>query len=250
MEILQANSNKKENIMDYQIISDSSCDLANEYVKQHNLTIVPFYVSFDGELYQKEGVEIDRKEFCRRISEEKIFPKTSLPSIRDYSDHFELYASKNTPVICITLNAKFSGSYQSALNAREIVQETYPEAEITVINSTLITASQGLLVKEAIRMQEDGVPYKVCVNRLETIKHTGQVVFTMENLEYLKKGGRIGKLLTLAGSRLGIRPIITMENADIVSVGISRSASQARKKVIDYTKDYFTHHRLPVNDYL
>ncbi len=235
--------------MEYHIISDSSCDLTAEYIEKHNLTVIPFYVSFDGELYQKEGIEIGRNEFCRHIAEKKIFPKTSLPSIKDYTDYFEQYAANNTPVICITLNAKFSGSYQSALNAKEIVEETYPDAKIAVINSTLITASQGLLVKEAVRMLEDGVPYKVCINRLEALKHTGQVVFTIENMEYLKKGGRIGKLLTMAGTRLGIRPIITMENGEITSAGISRSASKAIKKLIEFTKEYFAYHKLPVNDF-
>ena len=137
----------------YQIITDGSCDLPKELMEEKGVTVVPFYVSFDGEHYLKEVVEMGVGEFYdRMVADQNTFPKSSLPSVQDYADVFMPLAAENTAVICICITTKFSGSMQSALSAKELVQETYPDAEITVIDATVNTVLQGLLVLEAVSM--------------------------------------------------------------------------------------------------
>ena len=223
----------------YQIISDGSCDLTPEWAKEHQVTVVPFYVSFDSEKYLKENVELGIRDFYQQmVDNPKVYPKSSMPSVQDYADVFEPYAKAGTPVICICITTKFSGSMQSAINAREMILEDYPEAEITIIDSTINTVLQGLYVMEAVRLRDAGVGYQESVKRLEEIKSTGRIFFTVGDIEHLKHGGRIGKVAGVAGSLLGIRPVITLKQGEIFPSGIGRSRKSTTSKCIDLLINY------------
>lgn len=233
----------------YQIISDSSCDLPMDYTKENNLEIIPFYVSFDGENYYKEGIEVDHEEFYNRMITDHVYPKSSLPSIDDYLQVFKKYTAENIPVICICITTKFSGSYQSAITAKEILSETYPEARITVIDSNINTVLQGIYVREAVRMLQDGISYEAAIEHLERIKSTGRIIFTIGSMDYLKKGGRIGKLLTLAGDTLGIKPLIILKEGEIYPAGITRSRKKAKLKLLELAKEHFIKLKEDPNNY-
>ncbi|WP_300833368.1 DegV family protein [uncultured Acetatifactor sp.] len=223
----------------YHIISDGSCDLPGELAAEKGITVVPFYVSFDDGHYLKEGVEIGIRDFYRQMVDRKgVYPKSSMPSTQDYVDAFTPYAEQGTPVICICITTKFSGSMQSALSAREILRETWPEAEITVIDATINTVLQGLYVLEAAKLRDSGMGYRECVARLEEIKSTGRIFFTVGDMEYLKHGGRIGKVSALAGSVLGIRPVITLKEGEIFPSGIGRGRKRTTEKAISLLLDY------------
>lgn len=223
----------------FHIISDGSCDLPIELTKEKNVTVVPFYVSFDDGHYLKENVDIGIREFYQQMVERKgVYPKSSMPSTQDYVDVFLPYAQEGTPVICICITTKFSGSMQSAVNAREIVLEDYPKAEITVIDSSINTVLQGLYVLEAIELRDAGTSYEDAVTRLEQIKSTGRIFFTVGDMEYLKHGGRIGKVAAVAGSVLGIRPVITLKNGEIYPSGIGRGRKKTTEKSLELLADY------------
>lgn len=225
--------------MRYQIITDGSCDLPVELVKEKNLIVVPFYVSFDKHNYKKEITEIGIRDFYEEmVSHPRVYPKSSMPSVQDYADVFEPLAKDGIPIICICITTKFSGSMQSALTAKGMVHENFPDAKITVIDATVNTVLQGLYVLEAVKMQEAGWEYDALVDRLETIKATGRIFFTVGDMEYLKHGGRIGKLTGLAGSILGIKPLITLKEGEIFPSGITRSRRKSMDKVIDLLLDY------------
>ena len=223
----------------YHIISDGSCDLPGELAAEKGITVVPFYVSFDEGHYLKEGVEIGIRDFYRQMVDRKgVYPKSSMPSTQDYVDAFTPYAEQGTPVICICITTKFSGSMQSALSAKEILRETWPEAEITVIDATINTVLQGLYVLEAAKLRDSGMGYRECVARLEEIKSTGRIFFTVGDMEYLKHGGRIGKVSAVAGSVLGIRPVITLKEGEIFPSGIGRGRKRTTEKAISLLLDY------------
>lgn len=99
----------------FQIISDSSCDLPPELAREKNIRVVPFYVSFDDKTYLKEVEEVGVREFYQRMVDNPgVYPKSSLPGIQDYYDAFEPYVKEGIPVFCICITTKFSGSMQSA----------------------------------------------------------------------------------------------------------------------------------------
>lgn len=234
----------------YHIISDGSCDLPEELIKEKNITIVPFYVSFDEEHYYKEIEEIGIRDFYQKmVDNPDVFPKTSMPSVQDYVDAFTPFARDNMPVICICITSKFSGSVQSANNAKDIVLEEYPDAEIEVIDSTINTVLQGLYVLEAVRLRDAGAGYQESADRLKEIRESGRIFFTVGNMEYLKHGGRIGKVASVAGSVLGIRPIITLKQGEIFASGIGRSRHKTVYKNIDMLLAYLKERNADIKDY-
>ena len=141
-------------------------------------------------------------------------------------------------MICICITTKFSGSMQSAVNAREIVMEEYPEAKIHVMDSTFDTVLQGIFVLEAVKLRDAGTDYEAAIRRLEEMKDSGRIFFTVGDMEYLKHGGRIGKVASVAGSLLGIRPIITLKQGEIFPSGIGRSRKGTTGKAIDLLIGY------------
>lgn len=236
--------------MAYKIISDGCCDLEKEIIEQYNLRIIPFYISFDEETYYKEIEEIGIREvYERMVGNPDVYPKTSLPSVQNYIDVFTEYVKEGTPVVCICFTPSLSGSYNCACNAREIVCEDYPDAKIAVINSEAGTVSQGLMVIEAGRMCQNGVPYEQCVDILEKMKKTNRIFFTVGNTDYLKHGGRIGKLAGIASSALSLKPLITLVNGEIEASGIGRSRKKTVAKTIALMDDYFKETGDAMEDY-
>lgn len=234
----------------YHIISDGSCDLPVELVAQRNITVVPFYVSFDDEHYLKENVEIGIRDFYQQMVDRKgVYPKSSMPSAQDYAEAFLPYAQKGIPIICICITTKFSGSMQSALNAKAMVLENCPEAEITVIDATINTVLQGQYVLEAAKLRDSGMAYDACVARLEEIKSTGRIFFTVGDMEYLKHGGRIGKVSAVAGSVLGIRPVITLKDGEIFPSGIGRGRKRTTQKALSLLLDYLEENGRQIDRY-
>ena len=234
----------------FHIISDGSCDLPPELVQEKNITVVPFYVSFDEEHYFKENVEIGIRDFYQQMVERKgVYPKSSMPSIQDYEEAFLPFAEAGIPVICICITTKFSGSMQSALNARDIVREKYPQSDITVIDSTVDTVLQGQYVLEAVNLRDNGFSYQDTIARLEEIKSTGRIFFTVGNMEYLKHGGRIGKVAALAGSVLDIRPVITLKQGEIFPSGIDRGRKRTTKKALELLLEYLQESSLEIDCY-
>lgn len=226
--------------MQYHIISDSSCDLPHALTKVNQIEVVPFYVSFDGATYKREHVELQVCDFYQQmIDQPKVYPKSSLPSVQDYLDVFTPHVKNKIPIICICITIKFSGSYNSAINAREILLETYPDAKIAVIDSTVNTVLQGLFVLEAVHMREDGFSFEDSIEMLEHLKLSGRIIFTIGNLEYLKAGGRIGKLKGLAADTLGIKPLILLKEGEIHQNGLSRNRKKSKQKLISQFHDYF-----------
>lgn len=234
----------------FHIISDGSCDLPPELVQEKNVTVVPFYVSFDEEHYFKENVEIGIRDFYQQMVERKgVYPKSSMPSIQDYEEAFLPYAEAGIPIICICITTKFSGSMQSALNARDILREKYPQSEITVMDSAVDTVLQGQYVLEAVNLRDKGVSYQDTIARLEEIKSTGRIFFTVGNMEYLKHGGRIGKVAALAGSVLDIRPVITLKQGEIFPSGIDRGRKRTTKKALELLLEYLQESSLEIGCY-
>lgn len=223
----------------FHIVSDGSLDLPVATTKEKDITVVPFYVSFDDEHYYRENVDLDIRDFYQQMVDKKgVYPKSSMPSTQDYVDAFLPWVEKKEPIICICITAKFSGSMQSAMTAKEIVLEDHPDAMITIIDCTFNTVCQGLYVLEAVKMRDAGMSYEATINRLHEIKTTGRIFFTVGDMEYLKHGGRIGAVAAVAGSVLGIRPIIKLEKGEIFPAGIGRGRKRTFDKSLELLIEY------------
>ena len=234
----------------FHVVTDGSCDLPVELTKEKNLTVVPFYVSFDDEHYMKEIEEIGIREFYQQmVDNPKVYPKSSMPSMQDFADAFKPFAEAGMPVICICITTKFSGSMQSAVNAREMILEEYPDAKIHVIDSKINTVLQGIYTLEAVRLRDAGWDYESAIARLEELRDTGRIFFTVGDMEYLRHGGRIGKVAGVAGSLLGIRPVITLKQGEIFPSGIGRSRKNTTQKAIDLLVQYLKEQRISADKF-
>lgn len=237
--------------MAVKIITDGACDLETEFLKRCKVACIPFYISFDGETYKKEKVEMGvRKFYQQMIDEPEVFPKTSLPAVNDYIDVLEPLLNNGDEVICICFTSHLSGAYNAALNAKMILEEEYPDAKLSVINSMCATVTQASFVIEAIKMRDEGLAYEEIVAHLERIKTDAKIFFTIENLDYLIHGGRIGKMAGRAGTALKLKPLIILDKGEVTSGGIARSRKKSMTKVIDMMADYFTKEGKNINDFV
>lgn len=220
----------------YKIIADSSCDIPISLMKANDISYVPFNVSFDQETYLEELKDITPDEFYEKINAEKLFPKTSLPSVQSYMDAMEAVLKDNKDVLCLCLSSKFSGSFQSAMNAANILSESYPDHVIKVIDTTCATACEGMMVLEACRMKDAGMDINAVVEKLEVLKETSRIFVTVDSLEHLQKGGRIGKASAMAGTILNIKPIIATKDGELHPESKVRGSKKALKQIVDMAK--------------
>lgn len=236
--------------MNFGIVSDSSCDLPESYVQTEQVEIVSFYLSFDGEEYYREGKEISIPEFYQRMAENPdCFPKTSMPSIQDYVDAFLSFVKKGLPVLCICLSRKLSGSLQAAVNAKQVVEEQFQEARIEVVDSCLATALQGMLVKNAVEMGNAGKTLDEAAEALRSLRQSGHIFFTTDDLKYLEHGGRIGKVASVAGSVLKIKPLIQFYDGELGSAELCRGRKKSLQKIIDKMESYIQDLKIEPEDY-
>ena len=237
-------------MMKFQVVSDSSCDLGRERAEKLGVTLVSYYVSMDGKNYYREERDITAQEFYRQMAENPgVFPRTSMPTIEDYLDAFRPIAARGEAVLCICLNEPFSGSIQCARNAREVLLEEFPQAQVRVLDSQLATVLQGLLVLEAARLRDAGCSLEAAAGILERTKTTGRIFFTTNDLEYLRHGGRIGKAAAATGSLLRVKPLIGYEGDGLVTDGIAPGRKNSLNRVMELFYRYLARREIDLNDY-
>ena len=225
--------------MKFHIISDSSCDLGRERLNRLGIGMVSYYVGFEDEPYYREERDIPTHRFYQMMADRPgVFPKTSMPSVEDYLDAFRPLAAQGKPILCICLNAAFSGSCQSALNAAAELREEFPGAQIQVVDSTLATVLQGMFVEEAAALRDAGCTLEETVDALKLLPATGRIFFTTSDLDYLRHGGRIGRAAAATGALLKVKPLIGYKDAGLVSDGIA----QGRKKSLVRVRELFFRH--------
>jgi len=225
--------------MKFHIVSDSSCDLGREELERLGVSMVSFYAAFDDEVYFREERDLPTHQFYQMMADRPgTFPKTSMPTMEDYLDAFRPPAAKGIPILCICLNARFSGSYQSALNAAGELKEEFPDVKVEVFDSALATVLQGLLVEEAASLRDRGCTLEQTVEALKPLPATGRIFFTTNDLEYLRHGGRIGRAAAATGTLLKVKPLIGYKDAGLISDGIA----QGRKKSLVRVRELFFRH--------
>ena len=234
----------------FKIICDSACDLPKDLVTKYDIDVVSFYVSFDDQNYYKEQEKSTQDFYQQMVDHPGVYPKTSMPTVEEYFHVFEQYVKEDIPVICICISSKLSGSYNGARLAKQDILEKYPQAKIEVIDSYLLTAIEGMLALELARMRENQVSFEEAITNIEKLKETGKIYFTIGSVDYLAHGGRIGRLKSILGTILKIKPIIVFKNGEIDSAGMALTRNKSLIKVIECVKQFFKKNLLKFSDYL
>lgn len=233
----------------YQIFSDSSCDVPNELLADNDIILIPYYITFDTENYYKENIEITNQKFYETLMNEKVFPKTSLPSVVDYMNQFEVAINAGKDVLCLCLTEKFSGSYQSAVNAKLLLEEKYIDAKIHIINSIQATGGQGIELLQIAYMKRDGYSMDETIAKIDAIKSSARIMFTVDTLEYLTKGGRVGKAASLAGTMLNLKPMIQLKDSELIPYSNVRGRKKSLLKIIAMVEEFFNENNQNYDDY-
>ncbi len=204
--------NKGEDKMETVIIIDSACDLPKEYIEQNKVDYLPLTVIFKGKEYNDDfGSYLSSEQFYDYIKAGEM-PSTAQINVYEYSEKFRKYVNEGKAIICTTLSSGLSGSYNSACIARETILEEFKDADITIIDSKAASGGEGLLNYYAIEMLKNGASKQEIVNWLEENRLKINHWFTVDDLNHLKRGGRVSSTAALMGTLLDIKPILNVDN--------------------------------------
>ena len=215
------------------LITDSASDISVEMLDENNIKLLPFKVIYCDKEYE-DRIDITPQMMYERLKTE--IPKTSLPSIEKMTNIFkEAVDDGCTHAIIITISAAFSGTY----NAVRLVCEEFQELETFVFDSKTLTMAEGAMVLETAKLIRDGKSFKEITKILPTYREKIDLFFTIETLEYLQKGGRIGKVAGTIGQLLNLKPIITVaDDGTYRTAAKVRGSNQSVSKLTDIFKTY------------
>ncbi|MBQ8797284.1 MAG: DegV family protein [Oscillospiraceae bacterium] len=209
--------------MKTRIIVDSTSDLL-PYIKEQ-VQVVPLTVHFGDEEYI-DGVTIDRKAFYEKLVETDVHPSTSQATPAAFSEEYEKAAQAGESAVVITLSAKLSGTFQSAVIAAEDYENIY------VVDSGSVAIGGSILVELALQLRDTGLGAKEIAQKLEEAKEKICIVALVDTLEYLKKGGRISKTVAFAGTLLNIKPVLSIIHGEINMLGKARGSKQGNNLLV------------------
>ena len=218
--------------MTVKIVTDSSADLPAQLVQELGITVVPLYVRFGKETY-RERVDISEDEFYQRLQHDPIHPNTIQPSPQDFADVYQKLSAKADGIVSIHISAKLSGTCNSALQGKEMIEKKCP---VEVVDSQLTTMGLGLIAMAAAKMAKAGEDLPSVVEEVKRIIPTIHVLGLFDTLKYLALGGRIGKAKALLGSILNVKPIITLKDGEVLPAGQVRTRSKGIERLIDFVK--------------
>ncbi len=211
--------------MAVKIITDSTADLELEELKAFGVEMAPLSVIFDGKSY-KDGTELSKDDFYRMQAEADKLPSTSQVNPDEFVEKFRPHVDNGDEVIGIFISSKISGTYQSALIAKDIIGSD----NIYVIDSKTATMALGLLVREAVKMRDSGMSASDMAQKLTELVERTEFVAIVDTLKYLKMGGRISATTAMIGGVLGISPVVAFNDGALESVG----RVKGKKAKIDY----------------
>lgn len=209
--------------MSVRIIVDSTADLFPDI--KDRFTAVPLTVHFGEEEYI-DGVTITHKEFYEKLVESDVLPRTSQATPAAFSRVFEEVTSAGDSAVVITISAKLSGTYQSAVIAAEDYSNIY------VVDSQTAAIGSGVLAELALRLADEGMEAAAIAEKLTVERENVCLIAMLDTLEYLKRGGRISKTVAFAGSLLSIKPVIAVKDGEILVLGKARGSKQGNNLLV------------------
>ncbi len=216
------------------IVTDSTAYLPEEYLKQYNISITPLSVIWGTEVY-RDGVDILPEDFYKRLANSKTVPTTSQVTPAVMQSKFESLLEQGYDVLGIFVSSKISGTFQSAIQARELI--TGAESKIALVDSLWTTMAMGMPVLTAARAADAGENLSECEKIAENACAYSGVLFVMETLEFMRRGGRIGGAQALLGSVLNIKPILEMRDGVIEAVDKVRTKQKAIQRAVEVVSE-------------
>jgi len=220
--------------MTVRVVTDSAADIPADLARSKGITVVPLTVRFGSESYLS-GVELGPDEFWEKLRTSSESPATAAPSAGDFQQAYErLIADGATGIVSVHLSSKLSATYQSAAVAAKEISGT----PVEVIDTLEASAGQGLLVLRAAERAEQGADAAAIASDLEAVRSRIHLIGTIDTLEYLRRGGRIGGAQALLGTMLKFKPIIGVEDGVVEPIGRVRTRAKALEHIVDLVRTY------------
>ena len=198
--------------MNIKLITDSACDLSIDYINKNNIDVASLMVNLNGEFIPDDlGQTLKHEDFYKRVKEGAM-PSTTQVNVGTFHDMFMKYVNEGKAILYIGISSALSGTVSSAITARNMILEEYPEANIYVVDSLSVSGGQGVLIYKAVEMIKNNVPVEEIVDYLESIKRKVIHAITVDDLNHLKRGGRISGAVAAVGGILGIKPTLKIDN--------------------------------------
>jgi len=221
--------------MTVKILADSACDLPLSFYQENNVTLIPLKVLIHGEEYD-DVKSIDPKQVFNAIRN-GVLPKTSQPSPILFEEIFTQMAENNEDGVYIAFSSELSGTYSTAVMILDQVKEKYPNFNLTIVDTKAASIGQGLIVREAARLANNNASKEEIVKDVLFRSQHMEHLFTVEDLNYLAKGGRLSKASAFLGGLLNIKPVLNVEDGKLIPIEKMRGRKKALRRLIELMKE-------------
>jgi len=230
--------------MTVKIVTDSVADLPSQVVNELGITVIPLNVRFGTEVY-RDGVDLTAEQFYDRLVHGKVLPVTSVPSPGTFAEAYDKLAEETDEILAIILSSKLSGTYEVALQSIGLMER---KCRVEVIDSRWATMAQGFIVMKAAKAAQAGASLGEVIEVVQKTMPRVDFLSTFDTLEYLKRGGRIGKAQAFLGSILRVNPLITLRDGVVEPAGRTRSRAKAIERLYNFVMSYSYIEEMAVED--
>ncbi|MGL5507732.1 MAG: DegV family protein [Paraclostridium sp.] len=219
--------------MNIKLICDSLCDVPNELITKYDIDVVPLTIIVGDEEF-KDGIDLTNKEFYKMMKEIEGVPKTSQATYMQFKDVFDKYKDEYD-IVCITGSSKSSGTYQSAMMAKNDTN-----GSIYIFDTLNLSLGSGQYVAKACELIDSDIDAKGIISNLEELRSSVNLFFVPDSLEYLKRSGRVSVTTATIGNMLNLKPIFSMKEGNISLVTKVRGKKHAIHSLIDLLKSQYS----------
>ena len=220
--------------MPVKIVTDSVADIPAEVIDELGISVIPVVVHFGEETYH-DGIDITTDEFYEKLVKSRVMPTTSVPSLDMFVRTYAKLAEQNDEILVIMLSSKLSGIYNAAVQSADLAES---KCRIEIVDSGCAVMEQGLVVIKAARAAQDGASMDDLLDLVHTNLPRSEMRAAFDTLEYLRRGGRIGKAQALLGSALKINPLVTLRDGVVEPAGRTRSRAKAIDRLYEFAQSY------------
>lgn len=221
--------------MSIKLFADSASDLPLAYFQEHNIRLIPLQVHLDQENFLDLETIVPKKIY-QEIRSGKM-PKTSQASPQFLEEIFTDLAKSGEPGLYIAFSSELSGTYQTAVMVHEQVKENHPDLDLTIIDSKCASLGYGLCVQAAVEKNQRGLPKEKIVEEIKFLCEHMEHLFTVEDLDFLARGGRLSKASAFLGGLLNIKPLLHVENGKLVPIEKIRGKKKLLKRILDVMEE-------------
>jgi DegV family protein with EDD domain len=220
--------------MTVKIVTDSVADLPSQVVKELDITVISILVRWGEELY-RDGIDLTAEQFYERLKRSRIPPSTSVPSPGTFAEAYDKLAEEANEILAIIVTSRLTGTYNVALQSIGLMKR---KCRVEVIDSKCATMAEGFVVMKAAQAAQAGASLDEVMEVARKTIPRVDFLSTFDTLEYLKRGGRIGKAQAFLGSILKVNPLITLRDGVVEPAGRTRSRAKAIDRLCEFAMSY------------